>query len=460
MPRLSKRHLILSSLLALGLMRGCLYLLAVPPWQHPDEPTHFEHVRYIAELGRWPTWNDVDVSIRWVIAESMLRHNFWGEGASPAISIATLSEPGISLIGISTAAHPRLYYGLAALWLRPWLGFPVETQLYAVRLLSVALNLIALGLVYATARELSPGRFLFSMSVCAFLIYQPMYTDMMSAVNNDALINTLGCGLFWILARIYRRGWSPRRIGVVGGLLIGALLTKTTAVTLVMAVALSLLAYPWPGRAQRLVRLGAWTVGLSMVMGLVVLLLSRDTPVTLWLITLGERYFRTDVAGMLSALSEPQILRRQVSTAVIVFQSFWAAFGWRNVVLNPIWYWIPGLAMVMALAGLIRAWRAERGRQHYLAWQVRYAWLALGAVLAAWAATVVRSAATLGDNVYLSHGRYAFVAIAPFAILFSAGIVQWIPSASRRWGVVVYIASLAAFEAWCFWGTLAPYYFG
>lgn len=459
MPRLSKRHLILASLLALGLTRGWQYMLAVPPWQHPDEPTHFEHVRYIAQSGRWPTWDDVDVSLRWVIVKSMLQHNFWGNPALPAISVDTLSAPGISLIGISTAAHPRLYYGLAALWLRPWLGFPVETQLYALRLLSVALNLIALGLVYATAREVSPGRFLFSMSVCAFLIYQPMYTDMMSAVNNDALINTLGCGIFWVLARIYRRGWSLRRSSLLGGLLVGALLTKTTAVTLVVVVALSLLVYPWPGRAQKIVIMGVWTLGLSLVVGgLALVRLRQNDPGAVWLNLLGERYFRTNVAEMLATLLNSQTLNRQWSTAMVVFRSFWAAFGWRNVVLAPVWYWIPGLATVLALLGLIRAWRSEHQR-HYPAWQVRYAWLALGAVLVAWATTVLRSAASLGANVYLSHGRYAFVAIAPFAILFSAGIMQWIPMARRRWGVGVYVAGLVAFEAWCFWGTLVPAYF-
>ena len=34
--------------LVLVLARGTVFTFAIPPWQHPDEPTHFEHVRLIA----------------------------------------------------------------------------------------------------------------------------------------------------------------------------------------------------------------------------------------------------------------------------------------------------------------------------------------------------------------------------------------------------------------------------
>ena len=127
--------------------------------------------------------------------------------------------------------------------------------------------------------------------------------------------------------------------------------------------------------------------------------------------------------------------------------------------LSPGWYWVPGLASLVALIGLGRTWLAER--YHYLVWQVRYAWLALGSVLLAWTITILRSQAAL-DGVtgsYLSHGRYALVAIAPFAILFSAGIVRWFPITWRRWGVGAYVLGFVAFEWLCFWGTLMPYYY-
>jgi 4-amino-4-deoxy-L-arabinose transferase-like glycosyltransferase len=455
-----QRHIILACILLTGLVRGLLYTLALPPWQHPDEPTHFEHVRYIAEVGRWPAWDDVNLPIRQAIAESMLRHNFWKDIPAPQLDEAALSAPGISVIGISTAAHPRLYYVLAAMWLKPWLGFPVETQLYALRWLSVMLNVAALALVYATAREIFPKQFLLAMSVCAFLLYQPMYSDVMTAVNNDALINTLGCAFFWVVARIFRRGWSLRRAALAAGVLLGALLTKTTAVALLAAFALSLLVYPWPGRAPKRALMWLAVIGLAVVgAALAFFLLGDAFPITAWVIGFVEKYFRVNWDRTLMTALNLQTLGRYYSAGVIVFRSFWAAFGWRHIVLNPAWYWAPGLATLLAVLGLTRTWLLERGR--YPAWQVRYAGLALGAVLVAWAVAILRSTADQGNvRVYLSHGRYALVAIAPFALLFTAGILKWTPPAWRPWGAGAYVLGLAAFDLLCFWGALAPYYYG
>lgn len=459
MPRLSKRHGVLAGLLLLGLMRGGFYAITVPPWQHPDEPTHFEHARYIAVTGQWPAWADVNLPLRQMIADSMRRFNFWRDPPPDPFDPAALAAPGISLIGISTAAQPRLYYLLAALWLQPVLNFPVETQLYALRLLSVVLNLAALMCIYAAASEFFSGNFQLTMSASVFVLFQPMYTDIMSAVNNDVLINTLGCALFWVFARLYRRGWGWGRALAVGGLTLLAVLTKTTAVALVGAFIFSIGLYPWPERTQKMLKLGLSVLALGGVVLIVaVFLLGRHTPLTTGLVTLIERYFRVNWEGTLTTMFSPQALMRFIGTARIVFKSFWAAFGWRNVLLPPNWYWAPGLATLLALFGLARAWFLKR--HLYPAWQIRFAGLALATVLLAWAITVLRSLAEQGSaNVYYSHGRYAFVALAPFALLFTAGLLQWVPRAWRRWGVGVYIVSLALFEASCFWGVLVPYYY-
>ena len=86
--------------------------------------------------------------------------------------------------------------------------------------------------------------------------------------------------------------------------------------------------------------------------------------------------------------------------------------------------------------------------------------LALAAVLLAWSLAVVRSEAVQGIGLYLSHGRYVFVAIVPFALLFTLGVQQWIPATRRNWGLAVYWAALIAFDAAGFCGVLLPYYHG
>jgi len=64
-------------LVTVALLRGLLYLAVVPPWQHYDEPTHFEYVRLIAERGRLPHPGDYDLEMRRAIAVSMQATGLW-----------------------------------------------------------------------------------------------------------------------------------------------------------------------------------------------------------------------------------------------------------------------------------------------------------------------------------------------------------------------------------------------
>src|SRR5487761_2187583 len=86
----------LAVFIALVLVRGCVFVLSIPPWQHPDEPTHFEHVRMIAETGRLPAPSDVSLPIRRAIATSMLQHQFWRGIQAPSLDDKTLSTVGTS----------------------------------------------------------------------------------------------------------------------------------------------------------------------------------------------------------------------------------------------------------------------------------------------------------------------------------------------------------------------------
>src|SRR5690349_24720950 len=71
---------LLGLLLPLALLHGLLYLAIVPPWQHYDEPTHFEYARLIALWGRQPGINETDLTTNREIADSMYRFRFWPPG--------------------------------------------------------------------------------------------------------------------------------------------------------------------------------------------------------------------------------------------------------------------------------------------------------------------------------------------------------------------------------------------
>jgi hypothetical protein len=90
---------------------------------------------------------------------------------------------------------------------------------------------------------------------------------------------------------------------------------------------------------------------------------------------------------------------------------------------------------------------------------MRFVLFSLICVLVAALSAVIRSQAEQGmQSVYLSHGRYVFVAMVPFAMLFALGWLGALPERWRPLGLAAFVAASVAFDALCFWTLLVPYY--
>lgn len=452
------------------LVRGVVFTMVVPPWQHPDEPTHFEHVRMIAEMGRLPELNDVNLSIRRDIAQSMLRNQFWRDLEPPQLDDDSLSKVGISPLGIYTTTQPRLYYQLAAAWLVPWLTQPVETQLRLVRMLSVLCGALIVLCAFLSASWLFGRQHNLIAVVCAIIVFLPGFTDIMSAVNNDALVN-LFCALFLTLFA----WWFSHRVSVLSGMLVIALMvgslaaavaTKATAIVLLASVPLGLLLVVviWAlmkaagNRGLRKivpligVTLFVIAAGVSVVMLIVVA--TQNVELEDWL----SRYLRVNISGTLNNLRNPQLPYEQVMT--VIFRSYYAVFGWRHVYVADWLYAVPMVGSLLSMLGLI-AWvtwlrQQDKDVQQRL---LMYAAFALVVVAVAWLAAILRSQAEQGMSQYHSHGRYAYIAIIPSSILTSLGLMGWLP-ASWRWRVAIsLVLTMIGFDLVCFVGYLVPYYY-
>lgn len=224
-------------ILALALIRGLLYLAVIPPWQHYDEPTHFEYVRLIAERGRLPQVGDSDLKMRREIASSMQAAGFWKDLGAPALDFWSEEPPWI---GLSELEHPPLYYLLLALPQLLVAHQEVETQLYLARLGSVLFYLVVVAAAYGLTAGLFPRRPGLAVAVAAFVALLPPFTDLMSAVNNDVGAAAAVSALLWASARLLQRGPSPGRVGVVLFLAAACLATKSTAGSLALSILLLL----------------------------------------------------------------------------------------------------------------------------------------------------------------------------------------------------------------------------
>jgi hypothetical protein len=235
MGRLRKDHRYLILLMIVGLLNGLAFVLFVPPWQHYDEPNHFEYAWLIANRGYLPKLGDYDQDMRRETAISMIEHNFFKR-----MSFTPDLEPidGPIWIGqFSQLGDPPLYYLLGSLPLR----LPVEritAQLYLVRMVSLLLYLVSIFAAWGIMREITSEGNLMRLVVPLTLALLPGFSDMMTAVNNLVAATAFFSLCLWGCVRLLVKGFSVTNLLWAAS---ATLLCLFTAVTAYLALPIFLL---------------------------------------------------------------------------------------------------------------------------------------------------------------------------------------------------------------------------
>jgi hypothetical protein len=212
-------------LLGLGLVRGLIYLSVVPPWQHYDEPVHFERSFWIAAPSP-DISGSASLSLPAEIAASMCDFHFWEDGACGLLPLSYERPPTLEALG---ASSQPVYYLLNAPAQFLFRHAPVEIRLYVGRLVSVVLFVLTLAIAYFLLRDLFPTSLEIRLVVPILVALIPAFTDEMSALNNDVGAVAMFSFLLWGVVRLMRHGWSPVSLAWVMGAAFLALLTKRTA---------------------------------------------------------------------------------------------------------------------------------------------------------------------------------------------------------------------------------------
>jgi hypothetical protein len=225
-------HLILLA----GLIHGLLYVLLLPPWQHYDEPGHFEFAWLIANRPGLPSAGEYDQGMRREVAASMVEHSFFKDlNIQPNL----LDQYTPIWIGISQTDNPPIYYWITSLPLRLVPTSDITFQLYLCRLVSLVFYLLTILAAYGVLSELTapgnPARWL----IPATLVLLPGFTDLMTAVNSDVGAVAFFSLFLWACLRMIQRGFKLTRLVTTGLLAAACFWTKNTA-----AIALPLLVIP------------------------------------------------------------------------------------------------------------------------------------------------------------------------------------------------------------------------
>jgi hypothetical protein len=257
----------LTLVLLIALCQGLLYLCLQPPWQHYDEPTHFEYAWLIAHQPGLPQLGTVDPALRRDVAASMLQYDFWRNMPQPAL----LTDGPIE-IGITELGHPPAYYLLISLPLRLVAHLDITSQLYVARGMSVALFVLVIAIAGGLMRDLTPRGHVLRWAVPLTVALIPPFVDLMTAVNNDVGAVFMFSLFLWGAVRTIRFGLSwPRLAWIFGTALLAAGTKNTAAIAIPLALLAALVAFwiqrGWRWRWLAMVALGSCTALLLLVFG-------------------------------------------------------------------------------------------------------------------------------------------------------------------------------------------------
>ena len=389
----------------LSLICGLYMILAwsfarwTPAWQMPDEPAHYNYIRFIATTGRLPILRPGDYDQEYL-------GQIVSRGFPPELSIDPLRYE---------FHQPPLYYLLAA---------PVfivfQGQLLPLRLFSASLGLLQILIAFAAIRRLFPEHPAWALGTAAVFAFLPQHVAMNSGVNNDALAEALILGI-WVLLAEELRSHSPRRAWIGGTLLGAGFLTKTTVYPMALVVLTAVGARIRRDRAPRaeaMRRLMRWLLPALLLGGI---WWARNLLTYGWPDFLGLQQHDRVVIGQPRTA---EWIARYGLTATLdrfrafTFQSFWGQFGWMGVVLEARWYLFFAWLTVLGLLGLALHLGRERARSPLWGWPGLLLTLSL----------TLTAAAYIGYNLsFVQHqGRYLFPALLPIAVGFTIGWLEWL----------------------------------
>ncbi len=441
--------------------------LLFPPFDGPDEHSHFHYARLLAQGKGLPVQTDPERTadtegfgppLYYVVPATILRALDPDRGAAIRhIGVVNFRELArLAARGDAVPAmNPR------------WLGFPRGTDpnlfvhpaggplapgplrvVHWMRLFSTLCGLATLMGFYLLAREAAPGRRTVQIIGLSVVAFSPQFVYLSGLLNNDNLVTAFATLALWRTARLLR-GNRAERLDVA---LLGAFL------------------------------------GLGMLAKPNMLFLSLPIAVVLWLRSTGSRAFFRDLA-LIAAIAggiagwfyvrnawiyggldffgwktrslihpifvlPPGLRWEYLSRKLppILFTSFWGRFGWLTLRLPSWQYAFYGLLSLTSLATLLPSGGADSSGTRKRA------------LMLLWATSALNFASLLVFDLlfWAEQGRLLFPSIGAWAMLIGMGIERvtspWSRPARRVLAHVVPVL-LFLLVAFAQWVVIRPVYF-
>lgn len=410
----------------LVLIKSLVWLVLVPIFQVPDEPSHFSIVEFIAEKRHRPhprrevvTPLEIIEAAQIVNFDWQINHPVWrGYQAdwldklgqiNPDKRRKTVDNPGQT----SLKRPPLYYYSALPFYFLGRDSF--LSRFFLVRGLNVLVHLLTVWLAFLIGKKVF-GSFWLGVATAALVAFQPMLSFFSASVHYDPLAIFLATWFIYLLLNL-RRGLS------LAVSLLGVLVKPD----------LIILPFFWLWRFLNKKRWLFWLMFFGVVFSLTFLAdaIDRAIPVTakydrlLYLTNLNEyaaaakqiigQVFSGEIFAQFSRylqLAGPTHLAQ-------IFPWYWGTFGWLEVPLPAVVFTLLKALIIISIVGWIR-FIHRQGFPRRLMFFLGFALIQAGVV-------VINDFLFFADRgeVYGIQGRYFFPAVVAHMILLIFGLRQW-----------------------------------
>jgi 4-amino-4-deoxy-L-arabinose transferase-like glycosyltransferase len=441
-----------------AILNAAAWSIVTPPFQVPDEQSHYAYTEFLAEHGRPPGPAQQDLYSRsQAIAMEDLR---FGPVQFRPANVGVWSAPEQAQLqrdlhaereraggngGAKTVGgEPPLYYALQTIPYRIAGGGTVLDRLALMRLLSALLAGATVLFVFLFLREALPGA-PWAWTVGALgVAFQPLFAFISGGVNSDALLYAASAAAFFLLARAFRRGLTAPLAVAAGAAMAVGLLTKFNAMGLVPGAALGLLVVAARQEGGlRTLRLPALALAVAaaptlLEMALNVAVWDRAAvgasassfalggihPTLLGALSYDWQFYFIPLPGQRAPIGGFPVMESWIRGFVGLFG--WVDTEWRQPVYDA------ALVPLAAIGGLLAA---ALVRQRRALWRRRLELLAYALMVAIFAAFVATASYIVYVRFHQSVAQARY--LIPLAPLYGALLALAARGAGRRWMPVV-----------------------
>ncbi|MCC7450296.1 MAG: hypothetical protein IT324_22955 [Anaerolineae bacterium] len=328
-------------------------------FEAPDENYHFAFVQRLTQSWELPV-QDASVKTPWD-----------QEGSQPplyylvASLVARLVPADVVPYPLAKNPHAQIGIGLAQINHNvfvhtpdeafPWHGLALRFHL--VRFFSIVMGAITVYVVHRTAQlAVRESPTVVRIVAAVFVTFNPMFLFITSSINNDNMVMLWGALASWLMLKIIQHGYTTRRVARLAIVIALASLSKLSGLTLyvpagamLLLLALNKHHYTDPAGELRHAQSITWRqlVAAGAMFGIAFVVIAGWWYARNW-----QLYGDPTGLRAMIAIVSPRQMPYTIGTMLDEMQglriSFWALFGWFNVI-GLDWFLI-GMDILTALA--------------------------------------------------------------------------------------------------------------